>query len=385
MKGRHTVVPWVLLFFFILLFPVSVRGEKQEDNSLSEIQEELLDKISLTDVQKMVDELLDDQSFSLGEAVRGLMSGEKLFSREALKDFFRSLFFRRLEKDRLLFAKILVLILMAAIFSNFAEVYDSGQIGEICFYMVYLLLFTLLMGAFSDISRNLSERLDWIAMFMKGLAPAYLMAVTASSGPSMAAVFYEGILFLVWVIQWILVNAILPGINLYVLIRLVNHLSREEMLGKMGELLNTMICWSLKTLLGAAVGLQVVQNLVAPVLDSLKRSALGKTAGALPGIGNAVNMVTELILASAVLVRNCMGAAFLAVLVFAAAEPVIHYGGMSLACRFLAAVSQPVSDKRMVECLSTMGEGCALLLKVLFTAEVMCMLALVILMTGMGG
>ena len=124
---------------------------------------------------------------------------------------------------------------------------------------------------------------------------------------------------------------------------------------------------------------------MAPVLDSLKRSALGKTAGALPGIGNAVNMVTELILASAVLVRNCMGAAFLAVLVFAAAEPVIHYGGMSLACRFLAAVSQPVSDKRMVECLSTMGEGCALLLKVLFTAEVMCMLALVILMTGMGG
>lgn len=132
-------------------------------------------------------------------------------------------------------------------------------------------------------------------------------------------------------------------------------------------------------------GLQVVRGLVAPVMDSLKRSVIGKAAGALPGVGNAVNMVTELVLTSAVLVRNCLGVLILLATVAAGAGPVIHYGMLSLTYRFLAAVSQPVSDKRMVECLSTMGEGFEILLKILFTAEVLCILTFLIIMAGIQG
>ena len=132
-------------------------------------------------------------------------------------------------------------------------------------------------------------------------------------------------------------------------------------------------------------GLQVVRGLVAPVMDSLKRSVIGKAAGALPGVGNAVNMVTELVITSAVLVRNCLGVLILLATVAAGAGPVIHYGMLSLTYRFLAAVSQPVSDKRMVECLSTMGEGFEILLKILFTAEVLCILTFLIIMAGIQG
>ena len=120
-------------------------------------------------------------------------------------------------------------------------------------------------------------------------------------------------------------------------------------------------------------------------MDSLKRSVIGKAAGALPGVGNAVNMVTELVLTSAVLVRNCLGVLILLATVAAGAGPVIHYGMLSLTYRFLAAVSQPVSDKRMVECLSTMGEGFEILLKILFTAEVLCILTFLIIMAGIQG
>ena len=47
-----------------------------------------------------------------------------------------------------------------------------------------------------------------------------------------------------------------------------------------------------------------------------------------------------------------------------------------------AAVAQPVSDKRIVGAFSTMGEGCVLLLRILFTAEILCMLAFLVLMAG---
>lgn len=172
---------------------------------------------------------------------------------------------------------------------------------------------------------------------------------------------------------------------MYVLIALINNLSKEEMLGKMAELLETAVSWGLRTLLGAVVGLQVVRGLVAPVMDTLKRSLLGRAAGALPGVGNAVNMVTELVLTSAVLIRNSLGVVILTVFVSIGAGPVIHYGLLALIYRFLSAVAQPISDKRIVESLSTMGEGCTLLLRVLFTAEMLCILDFIILMSGIGG
>ena len=65
----------------------------------------------------------------------------------------------------------------------------------------------------------------------------YFMAVAAASGASTAAVFYQGILLLVWLFQWLLESVLLPGVSLYILLKFVNHLSREEMLGKMAELI----------------------------------------------------------------------------------------------------------------------------------------------------
>ena len=346
---------------------------------------DILEELDLSQVQRMLDQMLGEESFSMKDMLDGLIKGEKVLSEDTVQEMLHSFLFSGLEKEKSLLIKILLLILLSAVLANFADVFESGQIGDICFYIVYLLLFILLMDSFSSITRSVQQTITWMAEFMRGLAPAYFLTISIAAGSSTAAVFYEGVLILTWLIQEVILNLLFPGACLYVLISLINNLSKEEMLGKMAELLDTAVSWGLKTLLGMVVGLQVVRGLIAPIMDTLKRSALGKAAGALPGVGNAVNMVTELVLTSAVLVRNCLGVVILFAFVAAGAGPVIHYGILSLIYRFLAAIAQPVSEKRIVDSLATMGEGCALLLRILFTAEILCILDFVILMTGIGG
>lgn len=348
----------------------------------TETTEELLKEINLADVQKMLDDFMGADSFSMKEALIKLTRGERAFSKEAVQEFVYRFFFYQLDQEKELFVKLILLILLSAVFTSFAEVFENNQIGDISFFVVYLLFFTILMDSFSKMSSSLEKTISWMTEMMKGLAPAYYMTVCAASGAASAVVFYEGVLLMVWGIQWLLLTVLLPASGMYVLLQLVNSLSREEMLGKMAELLNTAVSWGLKSLLAAVVGLQIIRNLVAPVMDSVKRGLLSKAAGALPGVGNAVNMVTELVVTSAVLVRNCLGVVILVVFVLIGAGPMLHYGILSLLYRLLAAVAQPVSDRRMVRALGTMGEGCALLLRILFTAEVLCMLAFLVLMAG---
>lgn len=128
---------------------------------------QITDQMELTDLQSMVDEMLGEKTFSVTEAFHRLLSGEEVLSEESVREFLHSLLFYGIEREKELIVKLLLLLLFAAVFSGFAGAFDNGQVGEISFYVVYLLVFTLLMNSFSGLSASLLSMLAWITEFMK--------------------------------------------------------------------------------------------------------------------------------------------------------------------------------------------------------------------------
>ena len=148
---------------------------------------------------------LEKKHFLLQKRFTDCCQGKKgAFGGECAGIFAESPLFYGIEREKELIVKLLLLLLFAAVFSGFAGAFDNGQVGEISFYVVYLLVFTLLMNSFSGLSASLLSMLAWITEFMKELSPVYFMAVAAASGASSAAAFYQGVLLLVWLFQWIL-------------------------------------------------------------------------------------------------------------------------------------------------------------------------------------
>lgn len=364
---------------------VGAQGAGQEPEGEGQKAQELLEDMQLEEIQRMVDEMLGEDAFSLLDAMQNLMSGEEVINKEKALEMIGRIFFSQFEKQKKLVAQALILVLLAALFANFSQIFDKGQVGEIGFYIVYLLLFTLLLNGYYSLSRQLEERIAGLLELMKGLAPAYYLAVAAASGVTSAAMFYQMVLMLTAAAQWVILAFVLPCTGLYVLLQMVNGLSKEEVLSRLADLFRTLSEWAMKTMMGVVVGMQVIRGFVAPVIDSLRRTTLGKTAGAIPGVGNALNAVTEIVLASAVLVRNCLGVAFVLILLIWGLTPLIQYGVCVLLYKLAAALAQPVSDKRLVSCLGAMGEGCGMLLKILCATELLCLIAIAVLAVSFGG
>ena len=155
---------------------------------------DILEELDLSRVQRMLDQMLGEESFSMKDMLDGLIKGEKVLSEDTVQEMVHSFLFSGLEKEKSLLIKILLLILLSAVLANFADVFESGQIGDICFYIVYLLLFILLMDSFSSVTRSVQQTITWMAEFMRGLAPAYFLTISIAAGSSTAAVFYEGVL-----------------------------------------------------------------------------------------------------------------------------------------------------------------------------------------------
>ncbi|MCI8813869.1 MAG: stage III sporulation protein AE [Lachnospiraceae bacterium] len=376
---------WLFFWLCCAFTPAVVHGATAQQESEGQSAQELLEDMQLEEIQQMVDEMLGEDAFSLTQAVQNLMSGQDVVNKEKALEMVGRIFFSQFDKQRKLVSQALILTLLAALFTNFAQIFDRGQVGEIGFYIVYLLLFTLLLNGYYSLSQQLEERIAGLLELMKGLAPAYYLAVAAASGVTSAAMFYQMVLMLVAAAQWVILAFVLPCTGLYVLLQMVNGLSKEAVLSKLADLFRTLVEWAMKTMMGVLVGMQVIRGLVSPVIDSLRRTTLGKTASAIPGVGNALNAVTEIVLASAVLVRNCLGVAFVLILLIWGATPLIQYSVCALLYKLAAALAQPVSDKRLVSCLSVMGEGCSMLLKILFTTELLCMIAIAVLAVSFGG
>ena len=77
---------------------------------------------------------------------------------------------------------IILIAVMAAVFSNFAGAFQSRQISGISFYVVYMLLITLCLMSFRTAVYGISEKLESLTTFMRVLCPGYFLAVAFSSG-----------------------------------------------------------------------------------------------------------------------------------------------------------------------------------------------------------
>ncbi|MBS1357015.1 MAG: stage III sporulation protein AE, partial [Lachnospiraceae bacterium] len=350
-----------------------------ETDQAAAAQDELLAELDFNAIQQEVDSLLSSQQFSFAGTVRSLLQDGDPFRTFRAGNAVLSCAKTAFLAQKGLMKELFLLVLAGAVLGSFSSLFEGKQVRDASFYMVYLLALALILKNFQSSGENLKAVITSLVAFMRILTPSYYLAAAAAGGASSAVMFYQMLLLVILAVEKLLLALVLPMIHIYLLIALVNDLSGEEILSHMTELLETCVNGLLKSSLGVLVGMQMIRNLIAPALDSLRQMALWRTAGMIPGIGNAVNAVTELVAGSAVLIRNCFGVTAMLVLLAAGMVPAVQLLVSGLSFRLLAAAAQPVSDKRIAGCLAAAGKGYAMLLRLLLTVEVLFLLTIAIL------
>lgn len=374
---RFILVVFLICLEFGAIFVQA--GQKQREQQEEETRQKLMEDMELGQMQDAVNQILKEDSFSIEEILNQILKGESLFQKETMSKWFKNIVKAQLQREQKAMFQVVLLVLLAAVFSNFTAVFGDGKTGETSFYITYMLLLAVLIKSFGSMGVELKELLENFILFLKALMPSYFLAVTASSGSATAMIFYEAVLFLIYVIQVVFLKGMIPAIYVLALVELVNYLHSEDFLSKMAELLQTLIEWTLKSCMAVVLGMQLIQNMIGPAMDSLKRDIIGKTAASIPGIGNAINGVTEVALGTAVIIRNGIGVVGIIILVCIGIRPVIRLALLAFLYKLLAAVVQPVSDKRMTGALSTIGNGYVLFLKILLCMELLIFITIAIL------
>lgn len=282
------------------------------------------------------------------------------------------------------FGSLITIALIAALFTNLSGAFKNNHVSETGYYITYLLLFSLLISSFIIASKIATDTLSSILSFMRALVPAYFLSVGFCSGATTSLVYYEAALMLITLVDFLIIKVVIPMINFYLVIMLANNLSKEDMLSKLAELFSTAISWLLKTMLAAVVGFNAIQGLIVPVADRVKRSALMRASEALPGVGDALSGVAETVLGASVLLKNSIGVAGLIVIITITSIPFLKLLMVTAVYKIGCAAIQPISDKRLTECVNASAKSAAMLLQSLFVGAVLFLLTITIVAVTTG-
>lgn len=357
----------VLCFFLWYRLPVHAQETMQGDEGRQYV-DEWLSSIDMNSVEEGMEVLFPQTGIDAGELLDMILDGRVTDAGKLLMSRITGDLKKEVSNIRRIFLYILVLGIVSALFSGFSDLFSGQQIAQSGFYFLYLFLTVVLTRAFLAVSGTGARAIENIVLFIKLFIPAYFTAVGTANGAATAVCYYQLMLMIAYLVENFLNSMLLPFIYSYVLLAILNGIWVEEKLSLLLDLMKKVIVTALKISMGAVTGLSLVQSVVVPVADRLKISAFRKAVASIPGIGTVAEGVTELMIGSAVLLKNSLGVLLVLLLLGSCMIPLIKILLITGSVKLGAAITGIVSDKRISGCADRVGEGCLLLFRCVFTA-----------------
>lgn len=362
LKIKIFILLIVLAFFFIpacVVHGLEIPTSKELD-------------FDYTEIQTIIDDVLGgNNGMNFSQYVKDIFSGDKTLNFDTIVVDIKDSVVNEVKANIGVLTGLISIAIIAAVFTNISHAFQSNQVSDTGFYITYLLLFSVITASFITVSSIATDTLNSVLSFMKALVPTYFMAVAFSTSAGTSTVYYQSTLLLITLVDIILIRLVIPLINMYLIISMANNLSKDDLLSKLGDLIGQITKWTLKTLLAIVVGFNSLQGLILPVADKLKKNVLLKAAGAIPGVGDILGGITESVLGAGVLLKNIIGVAGVIVLISICIVPLIKLAITSIIYRISAAAVQPISDKRMLNCISAAAEASSLLLQTLLVGSIL--------------
>ncbi len=365
------------------LQPGEDEGAARPEGQLDQAAKDLGIEDEMEGLQDFLNDVMGQQdngmgNFSFWDLMKELVKGNLTGILGQAGAGIRSTLLGQVEQGGQMLLQVALIGIIGAVFSNVSSIFKGGQISDTGFFVTYLLLFTCLAAGFTASLQIASQVLNQILEFMRLLMPAYFMSVAFSGGSMSSLALYEGMLGAVTLVQWLCSAILLALVKIYVVTVLGSHVVKEPLLTKFTELLEQAVVWSLKTLVGLVLGFQLVQAMILPYADGLGQAGMKRLIEIIPGLGQGAGAVAQMVLGSGVLVKNTMGAAAVVVLAVITLVPVLKLVVLMILYQCVAAVMQPVCDKRVVSCVSGISRGHKLLLQIVLYSMFLFMIAIAV-------
>ena len=365
---------WGLLLILLLsLLPRTTFAEETADAICIEGETEGLD----TDAVDAAAEEMDAE-VSFSDLLAEILSGEFDFTFANIKEKALELAFGELRMQGRLLAQLVLIVILSAILKQCSDSFQGKNVGEMGFYVCYMVLIVAILTSFYSISQSVVERMRGLCGVFGAMVPIFLVLSASSGnlaqGALMGPTLMGGATALSVGISYVLI----PAIQLSIALEMADHISEKPILGKFAELLRQCISWGMKGAAMLFMLLLSLQKIGGGALNGLAAKTAKIAVGAVPVVG-----VVETAAAMAGTLKSGTLVAAVVLLLLLCLPLLIKLLVILLVFRLTAAAAEFICEERLVECIAAAGEYIGLLLGIVFLGEGMFFFSALLLLGGL--
>ncbi len=347
-----------------------------------------LGSIDLSKVQGFINQVDQETSgyfpqLDLGNLLSNLKAGKIDFRPQAFFAGILKLLFREVEASAGLMAKLVALAVLCGILQHLQNSFE-GSVSKVAQAMSYLVLITLALASLTLAVNTGKKAIDDMVGFMQALLPVLLTLLVALGNLTTAAIFHPFIISALSFISTIIKDIVLPLVFLGAILAVVNQISDHIKVSKLASLLD----FASKAVLGLSltlfIGIMTVEGVAGSISDGVAlRSAKFATDAFVPVVGRWFSDAIELVVGSALLLKNAIGLVGIIVILLLCLLPVIKIISIMLIYRLASALVQPLGNASLADALQAMSSSLTLVFACVASVAIMFFMAVsIILATG---
>lgn len=363
--------------------PPADRDERATTLTPEQIVQEQIERLPLqplqdfvgtldTEVQDVMPPLDIRRMIFEGDGIQWGLMGRRLLD----------VFIREVMVNISLLGQLVILGVFCAFLRIIASSMAGDGAGDAAIMLSLLVLLLIGLHAFRTAVELAGAAIDQMVGFMQAILPVLSTMLAAVGAVTTAAIFHPLIYATVTAIATLMQSVLFPIVYLLGALAVIGSISKEFPIGKLEGLFKTGTVAALTLSFLVFFGVLQVRGAIAPVVDGFAiRTAKFLTGAFVPVIGGKLADALDVIVGGSVLIKNAVGVFGMTTVGAITAFPIVKVFSILAIFRVATALIEPIADPRLVQAMSGLAGGLALLLAGLITVALMFFVAITVVIS----
>jgi stage III sporulation protein AE len=375
----------IFILLVILFIPVLVFAETETED-MSNIIKQQLQELELNKFDSVKEKNINSDTWEIVPEFNIYDTAEKMakgdYSLED-KNFIQKIF-SFLTKEILINANIMIKIIIISVICGVLTIlqssFEKSEISKIAFFVCYIYIVGIMIGNFAYAFNVGNDVIQNMIIAMQAMVPILSTAMITTGNIASAAILQPSILFMVQIIAVIVQRYFIPILYIVVVLTIVNNISEKKQLSKFTDLLKDIVKWGLCFSLTVFIGILSIQGFGSAFANGVgNKTAKFFVGNFIPVVGSILSDAVEVVFGCSAIVRNAVGVSGLIILILICLVPLLKIIALILIYKVAAAIIEPISDEKITNCVSSLGDIMILLFAVVITIVLMFMVSICIM------
>lgn len=388
-----SLIIFITSFFVICAFPEKVyaEGTRVEDQVITEDQ--IIDEQAGTDEVKSIEDKLKTNmneefkeilpGYDPNNLIKNAAKGDFKFDMSSIFNRVLMFLFKEIYENIDLLIKLVVLVIICAILKNLQASFMSKGVGELAFYVCYIVMVSVLMVSFNSAIKTGMEIIDAMVNFMYASIPVLITLLISGGNITSGGAMQPVLIMIVQFTATIIKTVFIPILVLSTILSIVNNVSEKVQVARLAAFLKHIASWGLGLVLTIFVAVVSIQGSLGAVVDGVTSKTTKFAISAfIPVAGKYLADAADAVIGCTLLIKNGVGVAIMIGIISISLVPILKMLAIIVMYRLVCVLLEPIAEGRILKCIGEVASSMTYILGIVASVTFMFLITVTALITA---